>query len=54
MRSPATSFFQAFITDLAAHQYVIDDINKLADAMVKGGHSKTREVKKRQKEINDR
>jgi hypothetical protein len=45
---------QAFITDLAAHQYVIDDINKLADSMVKKNHSRKRDVQTRVKEINDR
>lgn len=45
---------QTLITDMAAHSYVIDDINKLADDMIQAGHNKTDYVKKRRAEINDR
>ena len=46
--------FEQLITDLAANAHIRDDINKMADEMIKSGHSEKRSVKKRQKEINDR
>ena len=45
---------QALLTDMAAHSYVIDDINKMADEMIAANHGKTPAVKKRRDEINDR
>ena len=45
---------QALLTDMAAHSYVIDDINKMADKMIADNHSKTPAVKKRRDEINSR
>ena len=39
---------------MAAHSFVIDDINKLADEMIQAGHNRTDYVKKRRAEINDK
>jgi len=47
-------WLQALLTDMAAHSYVVDDINKMADEMIAANHSKTPAVKKRRDEINDR
>ena len=42
------------MTDMAAHSYVIDDINKMANEMIAANHGRTPAVKKRRDEINDR
>jgi len=39
---------------MAAHSYVIDDINKMANEMIAANHGRTPAVKKRRDEINDR
>ena len=46
-------FFQALITDIAANKHVLDEINNMADDMIKSNHSKSRQIRKQQKEIND-
>ncbi|XP_041352702.1 spectrin beta chain, non-erythrocytic 5-like isoform X2 [Gigantopelta aegis] len=46
--------FENLLTSLAANKGRLDNINKLADDIMKSGSSQHREVKIRQKEINNR
>ena len=44
---------QIMITDIAANAQHLDNINKMADRMVTDDHSLSRDIRKRQKDIND-
>ena len=46
--------FQQLLTSLAANKGRLDEINKLAEDIIKKGTSQKDQVRKRQQEINDR
>ena len=45
---------QSLITSLSANKIHVDNINTLADEIIKSGSSQKDKVSKRRKEINDR
>ena len=47
-------FLQLLITDMAANSHRIDDIDDMANKMVRGRHLKTQLIKKKQADINDK
>ena len=46
--------FENLLTEVAANEHIVEEINKMADEFIRTGHSQKDDVRKRQKEINDR